>query len=83
MESPDYAAELAPIPRLVIDERPPLAKKIWLITKYGTGYAGTWDKNDSTIVAWCPLPKLRPEDKRRLLAMEAAKIGGQDERRTD
>jgi hypothetical protein len=84
MEQPKYLAELGPIPRLIEDEKPPLATKIWLITKYGNGYAGMWDKNDTTIYAWCPLPKLTPEQKRRLLAMDAANIiGERDERRTD
>lgn len=73
----EYIAELAPIPRLIEDEKPPLATKIWLITKYGNGYAGMWDKNDTTIYAWCPLPKLTPEQKRRLLAMDAANIIGE------
>lgn len=67
-----YLAELAPVPRLLMDEKPPIATKIWLITKYGNGYAGMYDKNDPTIVAWCPLPKLSPDDKRRLMAAEAA-----------
>jgi hypothetical protein len=84
MEQPKYLAELGPIPRLIEDEKPPLATKIWLITKYGNGYAGMWDKNDTAIYAWCPLPKLTPEQKRRLLAMDAANIiGERDERRTD
>jgi|LakMenE18May11ns_1017448.scaffolds.fasta_scaffold9907681_4 hypothetical protein len=84
MEQHKYLAELGPIPRLIEDEKPPLATKIWLITKYGNGYAGMWDKNDTTIYAWCPLPKLTPEQKRRLLAMDAANIiGERDERRTD
>ena len=73
----EYIAELAPIPRLIEDEKPPLATKVWLITKYGNGYAGMWDKNDTTIYAWCPLPKLTPEQKRRLLAMDAANILGE------
>lgn len=77
MEQPKYLAELGPIPRLIEDEKPPLATKIWLITKYGNGYAGMWDKNDTTIYAWCPLPKLTPEQKRRLLAMDAANILGE------
>lgn len=61
-----YFAELGPIPRLIVDEKPPLATKVWLVTKYGNGYAGCYDKTDPTIVAWCPLPKLSPEQKRRL-----------------
>ncbi len=77
MEQPKYLAELGPIPRLIEDEKPPLATKIWLITKYGNGYAGCWDKTDHTIYAWSPLPKLTPEQKRRLLAMDAANILGE------
>ena len=61
-----YLAEERPICRLIVDEKPPLATKIWLITKYGTGYAGTYDKQDKTIVAWCPLPKLTAAQKHRL-----------------
>jgi hypothetical protein len=66
MEPPKYLAELGPIPRLIEDEKPPLATKIWLITKYGNGYAGTYDKTDPLVVAWCPLPKLTPEQKTRI-----------------
>jgi hypothetical protein len=66
MEPPKYLAELGPIPRLIEDEKPPLATKIWLISKYGNGYAGCWDKTDKTIVAWSPLPKLTPEQKQRI-----------------
>jgi len=74
MVNDKYLAELGPIPRLIVDEKPHIGHKVWLITKYGNGYAGTYDKTDPTIVAWCPLPKLSPEDKRRLMAMEAAGI---------
>lgn len=63
MNAQQYVAELAPVPRLIEDEKPPLAKKIWIITIYGVGYAGTYDKTDKTQFAWCPLPKLTPEQK--------------------
>lgn len=65
-----YLAELAPIPRLIVDEKPPIATRIWLITKYGAGYAGIYDKHDMTVVAWSPLPKLTPKQKQRLAEME-------------
>ena len=71
MYSTPYVAELAPIPRLIVDEKPPIGKKIWLITKYGNGFAGTYDKHDMTVVAWCPLPKLTDEQKQRLTEMDA------------
>ena len=61
-----YLAELRPVCRLIIDEKPPLATKIWLITKFGTGYTGTYNKEDDTIIAWSPLPKLTTAQKHRL-----------------
>lgn len=66
-----YAAELAPIPRLICDEKPPLNTKIWLITEWGTGFAGNWYK-ECNAVAWSPLPKLTDEQKRRLKEMKMA-----------
>jgi hypothetical protein len=66
-----YAAELAPIPRLIIDEPAPRATRLWLITEYGTGYAGNWYP-ECGAVAWCPLPKLTPEQKERLKALKNA-----------
>ena len=74
LEQLKYLAELGPIPRLVVDERPPLATKVILISKYGVAHLGIYDKTDRTIAAWCPLPKLTPDQKRRLMAMEAAGI---------
>lgn len=82
----EYIAELAPVPRLIEDEKPPIGKKIWIITVLGNGYAGTYDKNDKTQFAWCPLPKLTPEQKRHLMALQAAGIvhrGEENERRID
>lgn len=61
-----YFAEERPVCRLIIDEKPPMATKIWLITKFGNGYAGTYNKEDDTVVAWSPLPKLTASQKHRL-----------------
>ena len=69
-----YAAELAPIPRLICDEKPPLNTKIWLITEWGTGFAGNWYK-ECNAVAWSPLPKLTDEQKRRLKEMKKMASG--------
>jgi hypothetical protein len=55
---------------LIVDEKPPLASKVWLITRFGNGFAGCYDKNDITVVAWSPLPKLTPEQKQRLAEMD-------------
>lgn len=68
-----YLAELRPVFRLVVDELPPIGTKIWMVTQYGNGFAGDYHK-EYGIVAWCPLPKLTPEQKRRLKAMEGAGI---------
>ena len=69
MELTKYLAEERPSCRLIEDEPPPLATKVWLVTQYGNGYAGCYDKNDKTVVAWSPLPKLSPSQKQRLREM--------------
>lgn len=56
-------SEVAPICRLIDDELPPMSKDVWLITKYGHGFRGRYDKFDETVVAWTPLPKLTEEQK--------------------
>ena len=61
-----YMAELAPVPRLIIDELPPKGTKVWLISRYGFGYAREYRKDYKGIIAWCPLPKLTDEQKNRL-----------------
>lgn len=73
MSDRPYLAELAPIPRLVVDEKPPIGKKIWMITRYGHGFAGEYHK-EYQVTAWCPLPKMTPEQKRRLAGMDAAGV---------
>lgn len=74
MNSTSYVAALAPIPRLIETHTPPIGKKIWIITIYGNGYAGTYDRSDDTQFAWCELPALPPELKRLLLARQAARL---------
>lgn len=56
-------SEIAPICRLMDDEKPPIGKDVWLITKYGHGFRGRYDKFDETVVAWAPLPKLTEAQK--------------------
>jgi hypothetical protein len=51
-------SEIQPACRLIEDEKPPIGKDVWLISKYGHGYRGRWDRTDDSIVAWAPLPKL-------------------------
>ena len=61
-----YLAELAPIPHLIAYKLPPAATDVWLITRYGTGYRGRYDAQNTDVVAWCALPKLTDEQKERL-----------------
>lgn len=68
-----YLAELHPEPRLVVDVPPPKATKIWCISEHGTGFASHWHP-EYGIVAWCPLPKMTPEQKRRLKTMREMNI---------
>ena len=63
-------SEVAPTCRLINDEKPPIGRDVWLITRYGHGYRGRYDKNDETIVAWAPLPKLTEEQKARISSQE-------------
>lgn len=62
-------SECNPSVRLVADEVPP-SGQVWLITKYGCGYRGLYDKRDKSIVAWSPLPKLSQKQKERLNMIE-------------
>lgn len=69
-----HIAEVAPVLRSINDDPPPIGTKVWIVTLYGSGYAGTYDKQDDTQVFWCPLPKMTPEQKRLLLARQAARL---------
>lgn len=61
-------SEVEPACRLLMDELPPLAQDVWLITKYGTGFRGRYSREDTSIVAWSPLPKMTAEQRARLRA---------------
>ena len=74
MDNRSYIAALAPVPRLIETHPPPIGKKIWIITLWGNGYAGTYDRHDDSQFAWCELPALPPELKRLLLARQAARM---------
>jgi hypothetical protein len=60
-----YLAELAPVPRLVMDEAPPRGVKLYLISESGPGFLGQYHP-EMQIIAWCPLPKLTENQKDRL-----------------
>lgn len=68
-----YLAELNPACRLIVDEAPPFATKVWLVTAYGRGFAGEWYR-ECGAVAWAPLPKLTTEQKARISALTALGI---------
>lgn len=69
--TPRYIAELNPACRLVMDELPPKSHKVWLITEFGTGFAGEYYP-ECGAVAWAPLPKLSTDQKARLAQLRAA-----------
>lgn len=73
MDSQRYLSEIKPELRLVVDEMPPKGTKLWLVTIFGNGFSGEYHP-EFQIVAWCPLPKFSPEQKRRLRGMEIANI---------
>lgn len=73
MDSTRYIAELRPEFRLIVDEVPPLGTKLWMVTRHGAGFAGAYHP-EYGVIAWCPLPKLTPEQKRRLRGMKDADI---------
>lgn len=64
-------SEVAPRCRLIFDELPPSGEAVWLITKWGNGFRGKWHP-EYGVIAWCPLPKLDAEQKRRLMSLTAA-----------
>lgn len=68
-----YLAELNPQFRLIVDELPPLGTKILMRTLWGPLIIGPYHP-EYQIVAWMPLPKFQPEQRRRLDAMVAAGV---------
>lgn len=66
-----YLAERDPQWRLVIDVMPPKATKLLLRTEHGGAIIGDWYE-EGGFVAWMPLPKYSPEQRRRLDATAAA-----------
>ena len=65
MEITEHLAELNPGLRFVVDDRPPITTKVYMVTQYGIGVIGDW-KPEYQMVAWSPLPKFTPEQKERL-----------------
>lgn len=72
MHDKPYLAEERPECRLIIDEKPPIGTRIYLISQYGAGCIGTWSAYMTDVVAWAYLPKMSPEQKRKLMAHQAA-----------
>ena len=55
--------------KLVIEEKPPKGKRLYLVSLYGAGYIGDYHE-DQGAVAWMPLPKLTKEQKALLEEMK-------------
>jgi len=51
--------------KLVMDEKPPMACKIYMVSEYGTGVIGDYHP-ELGIVAWAELPKLSKEQRKRI-----------------
>lgn len=66
MHEKPYLAEERPVCRLMIDEKPPIGTRVYMISQYGAGCIGTWNKEMTDIVAWAYLPKMNCEQKERL-----------------
>lgn len=50
----------------MIDEKPPIGTRVYMISQYGAGCIGTWNKEMTDIVAWAYLPKMSRGQKERL-----------------
>lgn len=53
---------------LVMDQKPPMGSRIYMVSEYGAGFIGEYHP-ELGVVAWCPLPKLSQEDRQRLMAV--------------
>jgi len=51
--------------KLVMDEKPPMACKLYMVSIYGTGILGDYHP-ELQIVGWMELPKLSKDQRRRL-----------------
>jgi hypothetical protein len=73
MEPMAVLKEHHPGARFVIDERPPIGKRIWMVTQWGNGFAGDYNP-EYKVVWWSYLPALTPEQSRRKMALGAAGV---------
>lgn len=73
-------SEVQPKLRLCCEEPAPKNVRIYLVSEHGAGFIGQW-YDECGAVAWCPLPKLTPEQKRKLENGHKSvldNIGGED-----
>lgn len=68
-----HIAEYRPEWRLVVDELPPIGKKILMRGLHSGIFVGDYHREYGA-VAWAGLPTFSPEQRRRLNAMEAAGV---------
>ena len=57
-----YKAELHPEWKFIDEYPAPIATKVLLLTRWGSAIIGNWYR-EGEFVAWCGLPKLRPDQK--------------------
>jgi len=51
--------------KLVMDEKPPMGVKIYMVSEFGAGFIGDYHP-ELGVIAWSELPKLSKNDKLRL-----------------
>ena len=51
--------------KLVMDEKPPMGVKVYMVSEYGTGFLGDYHP-ELGVVAWAELPKLSKEQRQRI-----------------
>jgi len=73
MNNNKYLSELRPELKLIVDQLPPMGTKIWMVSEHGCGFSGDYHPGFG-VVAWCGLPKLTPEQKKRLRGMKESGI---------
>ena len=51
--------------KLVMDEKPPMGTKIYMVSEFGNGFIGDYHP-ELGVVAWAALPKLGAEQRKRI-----------------
>jgi len=51
--------------KLVMDEKPPMGCKLYMVSEFGAGFIGDYHP-ELGVIAWSELPKLSKEQKKRI-----------------